>query len=197
MKASASEQLAVLTALQKLVKERLDEVRSTADHELLESYEDDGTTKRALKVGGIKVGDHMVVLTSGTWTVTDREAFEDFALAYGFATARKSVRPECMHRAVCLLEDIDPSLLTQEVAVDAKWEALVTNSAGTPTLLDSGEIVPGLTLAPQRVKCTQVRGCKPRDIIPIVQQLGGVDALLLGEPQTIHATAEEVGNAQD
>ena len=91
---SVNEQLAVLTALQNIVKERLNEVRAQADEDLLAAYDEDGVTKKALKVGGIKVGDYMVMLTKDEWAVTDAEAFNDFALMYGFATYERGIKPE-------------------------------------------------------------------------------------------------------
>ena len=44
MTPSINEQLAVLTALQKLVKQRLDAVRAEADTTLVSDYEADGVT---------------------------------------------------------------------------------------------------------------------------------------------------------
>ena len=180
MRPSVNEQLAVLTALQKLVKQRLDAVRAEADAALVGDYDADGVTKKALKLGSAKVGEYLVVLSPASWAVSDPELFEDFALAYGFASARKSIKPERMHQALAILEREDESLLEVEVAVDPGWRKLITNTAGVPTLLDSGEVVPGIELVPESIKCTQVRGCKPEDVIPIMQQLGGVEHLLLG-----------------
>lgn len=180
MQLSINEQLAMLTALQKAVKEKLDEVRAEADASMLESYEDDGVVKKALKVGGMKVGDYIVVLTADDWAVTDEEALEDFALTYGFATSKLAIKPECMDAAVKLIESTDPFMLNETVTLSKDWKKLLTNTGGTATYLDSGEIVPGVAPLPPRVKCTQVRGCKPEDVVPQLQQLGGIDQLLLG-----------------
>ncbi len=181
MQLSVNEQLAVLTALQKAVKERLDVVRSEADASMLESYEDDGVVKKALKIGGVKVGDYLVVLTSDDWAVTDAEALEDFALTYGFATSKLFIKPECMDAAVKLIEAADPFMLCETVSLNKDWKSYVANTGGTPTFLDSGEIVPGIEPLPPRVKCTQVRGCKPEDVVPQMRQLGAIDQLLLGD----------------
>ena len=103
-----SEKVAVLTALQKMVKAELDVARREADDDLLAAFDEDGVTERALKA----------------------------------------------------------------------------------TFLDSGMAVPGLTFTGQTVKNTQVRGCKPEDVAPIIRQLGGIDALLLPE-QTEPFSLEE------
>ncbi len=170
----------MLTALQKAVKAELDATRAEADASMLESYEDDGVVKKALKVGGVKVGDYIVVLTSDDWAVTDAEALQDFALTYGFASSKFSIKPECMAAAVKLIEATDPFMLAETVTLNKDWKSYVTNTGGTPTFLDSGEVVPGLEAMPPRVKCTQVRGCKPEDVVPLMQRLGGIDRLLLG-----------------
>lgn len=180
MQLSVNEQLAILTALQKAVKERLDAVRAEADATMLESYEDDGVVKKALKVGGVKVGDYIVVLTTDDWAVTDAEALQDFALAYGFAATKLEIKPECMDAAVKLIEATDPFMLRETVTLNKDWKNFITNTGGTPTFLDSGELVPGIEALPPRVKCTQVRGCKPEDVVPQIRQIGGVDQLLLG-----------------
>lgn len=187
----ANEKVAVLTALKKMVGTELDKVRAEADEAMLEAYEDDGVTKKALKLGGVKVGDYIVVLNSGQWAVEDRAAFEDFALTYGFASMERTVKGGYMPRVIEILEQELPEAVAETVKVDPKWQDYVENLAGTPMFLDSGEIVPGLKFTGQTVKGTQVRGCKPEDVAPILQQLGGVDALLLGEPNKQLTTPEE------
>lgn len=172
----------MLTALQKMVKERLDEVRAEADAELLAAYEDDGVTKKALRLGGVKVGDFVVVMNSGSWAVEDEEAFEDFALSYGFAEEERGVLPEWRARALEVLERELPEAISRTVKVSPKWQGLVRNVGGVPVYLDSGLEVPGLRFTGQTVKCTQARGCRPEDVAPIIRGMGGVDALLLGEP---------------
>lgn len=176
-----NEQLAVLTALQKAVKAKLDEVRTEADTSMLDAYEEDGVVKKTLKVGGTKVGDYIVVLTSDDWAVTDEAALQEFALTYGFAGQELQIKPECMAQAVKLIEELDPFMLQEVVTINGDWKKFLTNTGGVATFLDSGEVVPGVQAMPPRVKCTQVRGCKPEDVVPLVRQLGGVDQLLLGE----------------
>ena len=181
MNLKVNEQLAVLTAIQKAVKAKLDEVRAEADADMLVAFEDDGVTKKALKLGGVKVGDYIVVLASDDFIITDADAFNDFALTYGFANQKMSIKPECMEQAIKIIEEMDPFLLTEEVKPDSNWKKLLNNSAGTATYLDSGVPVSGVMVTGGGVKCTQVRGCKPEDVVPRIRELGGIDQLLLGE----------------
>lgn len=186
----ATERVAVLTALQKAVRSALDDARAEADDELLSAYEADGVTKRALRLAGAKVGDHMVVLEKGCWEVCDRAKFEEFALDYGFAHEVKAVRPEYLARAIELLEEEEPEGVETSVKVDDKWDGRVRNVGGIPMYLDSGMEVPGLRFSGGRVKCTQVRGCRPEDVLPLVRQLGGIDRLLLGDGEDSDDEAE-------
>lgn len=132
MQPNVNEQLAMLTALQKAVKAKLDEVRAEADESMLESYEDDGVVKKALKVGGVKVGDYIVVLTSDEWNVTDEDALEDFALCNGLAETHMAIKPECMPAAVKIIESVDPFLLSEEARMSPDWKKYLTNSGGAP-----------------------------------------------------------------
>ena len=195
---TATEQMAVLIALQKAVKARLDEVRAEADAELLADYEDSGVTKRALKLGGIKVGDFIVALNQGVWTVTDEGAFLDFALSYGFASYATRIRPEWMYRAKEVLLEELPEAIEEYTELDRKWQDYIVNVAGEPQFMQSGMRVPGLAFTGQTVKGTQARGCRPEDVVPIIRRLGGVDALLLGEPAASDAPGQSdaSGNSQ-
>lgn len=179
--ASLNEQLAVLTALQKAVKERLTEVRAAADGKMLEAYREDGVTRKALLVGGTKVGDYIVLLTGEDWEIADSDAFIEFALSYGFATVERQIRPECMARAVSIIADEEPELLREVTRLDPEWRRCIKASAGHATFLDSGEPVPGLEPVCQEVKGTQVRGCRPDEVLPALRSLGGIDRLLLDD----------------
>ena len=174
-----TEKLALLTALQKMVKSALDDTRAEANEELLEAFEEDGVTKKALRLGGVKVGDFIVVMSTGKWRITDSAAFLDFALTYGFAREIRSIKSEYLNEVLNHLEREFPEALEVTVEPDPKWENYVENVAGTPTYLDSGEVVPGIEFVGQTVKNTQVRGCKPEEVGPIIAKMGGIDALLL------------------
>ena len=173
-----------------MVKARLDEVRREADADLLNAYDEDGVTKRALKLGGVKVGDHIVVLTSGTWEIEDSEALNDFALDYGFASVKRSIKPEYLAQVLDILTCELPDAIEETVELDPKWQDYVTNVAGQAMFMDSGLPVPGVSFVGQQVKHTQVRDCKPETVAPIIASKGGLDALLL-QDQTLKLTAPQ------
>ena len=178
----AYEDLAVLTAMQKAVKERLDEVRAEADAGM-----GDGIEKRTLSVGGEKVGEITQTFSKDGWRVVDMEALQAFALDYGFAHVEKVIRPEWMETCVKALEaefdaDVTSSAIEERIVLNGDWESLITKVDGEPTYLDSGMVVPGIEYRPKAAKGTRVTGCKPSDVIPILRGLpGGMDRALIGD----------------
>lgn len=170
MEISLLEKLAVLTALQKAVKDQITEVRAEADSEMYQLYSDDRITKRALKLGDTKVGDYLVSETKESYTIEDNEAFEDFALTYGFADEVKIIDPSKMLEAIAFLQENNPTMIASEIVIDGNWEKAVTNTCGIATYLDTGLAIPGVKINPPTYKNTQVRGCKPEDVLPALQR---------------------------
>ena len=170
----ASERVAVLTALQKQVKAALAEAREEADGEMLGLFESEGFVKRDLRLNGVKVGEQIVVMRSSEWEVEDASAFHDFALTYGLAHLKATIRPEWMARAADLVREESADAVVEEVVMEPKWERMVVNVAGTPQLADSGMVIPGLAFVGKQPKTVQVRGCKPADVAPL---LGGPEGV--------------------
>lgn len=189
----AEERLAVLTALQKTVKERLDEARAEVAGRMLEAWREDGVAKKALRLGGVKVGDLVVSVAPGSWEVSDQGAFEAFALDYGLARVERGLRPEWRQAAFDVLERELPEALEETVAVGGDWRRAMTAVDGAPCYLDSGMAVPGIRWEPERARCVQVRGCRPEDVAPVLRALGrGVDELLSdGTPAVKGRSAED------
>ena len=179
-----NEQLAVITALDKAVAAKKKEVRAEADAEMMAHYEDMGVEKMALRLGGEKVGELGVVMASESYTITDAEAFEEFALCNGLAEVEQRIAPDMMPSVIKALGDyfdsevLDEIIEERVVPVDG-WQKRLHMVGGIPCL--GSEPVPGVEYVKPRVKNTVVRGCKPEAVLPIVAQLGGVEQLLLGE----------------
>lgn len=180
------EKLPMLVALEKVVKDEIKSVRRECDGILLDAYEDEWCERKALRVGNVKVGDFSVTFNSDGFDIVDRAAFEDFALDYGMATKRRRIRPDMEQSAIRYLENsLDPEVFAEaveeEVVLDPDWEKGMTKVGDLVTYLDSGLNVPGVEFRPKTVKGTRVTGCKPADVLPLMQQLeGGVTAFLTG-----------------
>lgn len=179
--------LAALTAMEKAVKEQIKQVRSDANAELMDAYDDLGVEKLALKLGGQKVGEFVVTFNAEGFEVTDQEAFGEFALDYGMAEVRRTIRPEMMESAIRALEGVfEPDVLAEAVettvVLHPDWEKGMTNVGGVVQYMDSGMNVPGVKVRPKTVKSTMVRGCKPAEVLPLVatELPSGANGLLLG-----------------
>lgn len=183
---SPVEKLPMLVALEKVVKDEIKSVRRECDEAMLDNYEQEGYVKMALRIGNVKVGDFSVTFNSDGFDIVDRAAFEDFALDYGMATKRKHIRPDMEQSVIRHLENnLDPEVYAEavetEVVLDPDWEKGMKLVCGVVQYMDSGLNVPGVEFRPKTVKGTRVTGCKPSDVIPLMQQLeGGVTAFLTG-----------------
>lgn len=180
------EKLAVLTTLEKLVKAEKEAVKAECDAEFADLCREFGTEKVGLTINGSKVGDYIMGFHPEGFTVTDRDAFEDFCLTYGLATIKRSIRPSMMGAAINVIEgNIEPEhvndFIQEEVVVVGDWEEKLVSVAGKVLYADSGLEVPGVVFRPRAMKNTQIRGCKPEVVVPILQSLpGGINSLLLG-----------------
>ena len=180
------EKLPMLVALEKVVKDEIKAVRRECDGDLLDTYEDEGYERKALRVGNVKVGDFSVTFNSDGFDIVDREAFEDFALEYGMASERRRIRPDMEQSIIRYLENnLDPDVyaeaLETEVVLDPDWEKGMEMVCGVVQYMDSGLNVPGVEFRPKTVKGTRVTGCRPADVLPLMQQMeGGVTGFLTG-----------------
>ena len=182
----AAEKLAILTAAKKVLDDRIKEVRSEVDYEFGQQHDAYGVEKVGLKVAGEKVGELILTYHKDGFTITDQEAFNEFALTYGLATTKHSIRPEMVGAAIKVIEGaVEPDhvrdFVQEEVVVAADWENYMVRAGDSVLFLDSGMVVPGVRYRPKVEKGTQVRGCKPEQVMPILQGLpGGINSLLLG-----------------
>lgn len=181
-----TEKLAVLTALEKAVKDRMKDVRSEADADLMDAYDENGYEKKAVKLNGQKVGEHIVTFRKEGYEITDRAAFEEFALDYGLAEQRRYIAPDFMESAIKALEAafepevLDGAIVT-EIVLSGDWELAMERVGDAVCYMDSNMVVPGVAYRPKEVKGTMLRGCRPEDVVPIISALpGGVESLLLG-----------------
>lgn len=180
-----TEKLAILTALQKAVKEQLDITRAEAEEEMRTAYLEDGVDRKTLMLDGKKVGTLTATKYKDDFAIIDKESFEEFALTYGFAEERTSIRPEYTKSIIEILKTLDPEaykdMIKTDVVISQDWKNFMTmNPAGVVTFLDTTEVVPGVDFVPESYKGIMVKDCKPAVVVPILQQIGGIDQLLLG-----------------
>lgn len=179
------EKLGILTAMEKAVKEKKEEIRKECDEALRLAYTEQDVEKIAIKIGGQKVGEHVVTFNKEKLTITNIDILKKFLLENGLAdevTALKYARSDeiveyfAAHGSPDEYERFTERIIT----IQDGWEKCLTNNAGILTFLDTGEIVPGVMCCVPSVRGTMVRGCAPDAVLPAIAQ-AGVDAMGLLE----------------
>lgn len=174
---SASEQVALWSAAKKLSEREYKAAKEEAQDELLDAYEASGFDRRDLLVDGQKVGQQSVVRSKGEWVVTDKGAFDAWALEQGLASVQVRIRPGASQIVIKTLEetlgeDEVRTLVDEEVQPDSDWPRYVTKSGDTAVFAETGEVVPGVEWEEGHVTGTRVTGCEPDDVLPIIRQMG-------------------------
>lgn len=157
MQLTRSERIALLTVLERRIRQRLDDDKDEERQELLENFADTHCDRKALMVGDAKVGE----------------------VAVSFATAKPVIKPECQALALAELDEMGLAEL-----VPAKgWEDGFALVGGDVVRKDTGEVCDWLMWQPSYAKTTVVRGIKEEKVRDAFgPRLEGVDAVaLLGD----------------
>ena len=151
---NANEELAVLTAMQKVIKNRLDDLKADAKDNLIRLEEETGADRIALKIGGSKVGEVSITRAHPSIEI-DMGAYED------------------------ALDFLGPIGLL-ETAPAKNWRDafdIVAGDCGPEVCYrDTGEIVDWAYVQPGYVKGTTVR-VKDAEVKKALPRLGRPDML--------------------
>ena len=155
------ERLALLAAMSKAVKPQLDEAKREAQEGLMDRFAEDGTDRRAIMVGGSKVGE----------------------VGMSFSKAAPSIRPG--HEREALEAAIDMGLVDWSKVGSVlvrDWQKRVSQVGDAVVEAQSAALIEWLQWEPSRPKSAAVRGCKPEDVLPALRaKLGeGFAQALLG-----------------
>ena len=155
------ERLALLAAMSKAVKPQLDEAKREAQEGLMDRFAEDGTDRRAIMVGGSKVGE----------------------VGMSFSKAAPSIRPG--HEREALEAAIDMGLVDWSKVGSVlvrDWQKRFSQVGDAVVEAPSAELIEWLQWEPSRPKSAAVRGCKPEDVLPALRaKLGeGFAQALLG-----------------
>ena len=173
---------AVITAVQKAMKPESDEARRDANEMLFNVYETTGADRVRVRLGDTEVGTFSLTFEKEGFMVTDREAFDDFCLANGFAHEELFVKDAWKEQAVEELATHCPEAVEKRAVLDKGIDKLFKNVDGVFVVDGTNEVIPGIAPKPKQIKGTQMRGCKPEDVLPALKSLGvGVEQLLLGD----------------
>ena len=161
---TAAEKVAALTAMKKAVSSELDRARD----ELHGWMVDTDSERTTLRIDGIEVGKATRRMPKAEPTVFIQADFEEFALEYGLASERKAIDPAYMPEVIRMLEEQIPEAVKTEAVIDADWKKRIQCRGGSCYLEDSGLEVPGL-VPMLKAETIAVTGCKPDDVIPLIQ----------------------------
>lgn len=154
MNITKDERLAFLAALDKRVKPALDEAKSDARAEIMGAYAENGTDRKAILVGGEKVGE----------------------VGISYSKAAPYIYAEQMTAALDFLRQFG---LVQEAPAKG-WEQSFDLIGGKVVYKPTGEVVEWAGWNPKAAKTAAVRGCKPEDVMRAFgPRLASVDAAAL------------------
>jgi hypothetical protein len=158
MEITKDERLAFLAALDKRVAPALKEAKNEARAEIMDAYAENGTDRKAILVGGEKVGE----------------------VGISYSKAAPYIYAEQTGAALEFLRQVG---LVQEAPAKG-WEEQFDLIGGKVVYKPTGEVVEWAGWNPKAAKSAAVRGCKPEDVLrafgPRLQSMDAV-ALLDGE----------------
>lgn len=156
MELTASERLALLAAMDKRIAPALKDAKDDARREVMEAYAADGTDRRAVLVGGEKVGE----------------------VGVSYSKPAPFVWPGQEKEAVAALRELG---LTEEVPAKG-WEDHFDLVGGQVTCKDTGEVADWAGWQGKVAKGASLRGCKPDDVLAAFgARIASVDAVALLE----------------
>ena len=174
------QQLGVLTALQKMVKAKADQLREQVYDDMADAYSlGDGGDKYVV-LDGEQVGKVTLKVDKTGWEVTDPIEFEAFMVDNGQMEERWTLKPEYMVEAMARLKDY-PWMLDCEMKPKDDFTKLFERCGDSVEVAGTNAIVPGVAPCKAKPKGIMVTGCKPQQVAPIVARIGGLDAMLLGD----------------
>ncbi|WP_417351174.1 hypothetical protein [Gordonibacter pamelaeae] len=176
-----NERLAVLTAVSKIVKAELDAARAEVEAGMSEAFEENGTDRARLMLGGTEVGSVTLKVDRTGWEVEDPEEFSRFLADNGQLKTVRRLRPEYQGMAWSMLGEEYPFMFDVEETPEPSFLKAFERIDGAVVVGGTDVAVPGVRLCPPKPKGLMVTGCKPKLVGPIAARLGGLDALLLPE----------------
>lgn len=156
MNITKDEQLALLTAIDKRVSPALKDAKDEARADLMEAFAENGTDRKAILVGGEKVGE----------------------VGISYSKAAPFIFADRMDEAIAFLRQ--EGLVEESPAKG--WEQSFDLIGGEVVYKPTGEVVEWAGWNPKAAKTAAVRGCKPEDVIRAFgNRLQSVDAFALIE----------------
>lgn len=188
-KMSNMEKLAILTAMQKAIKEQIDTTREAVDYEMLSAYMLDGTDRKTLRIGKTPVGTISVKKSKNNYWVGDRHAFNTYIKENECGKWRYEVdvyQSEPLRQKLIEAGIEWEQYFKLEAEPNKDFTKRLTPSEDCMVDTETGEIVPGIHPKEDTTYGTIVRECKPEVVLPLVISMPDnavINNLLIGEVQ--------------
>ena len=154
MEITKDERLAFLAALDKRVKPALEDAKAEARAEIMDRYAENGTDRKAILVGGEKVGE----------------------VGISYSKPAPFIYAEQMPAALEFLSQDGIVLATPARG----WANRCDIKGGRVVYKPTGEVVEWAGWNPKAAKTAAVRGCKPEDVLRAFgNRIASVDAIAL------------------
>ena len=139
------DRLAVLTAIQKRLKESIDILRGDVEREMRALNESMGVKQLSAKIGDKPIATVSIKQSKRIARVTNKEAFEKWCIERGYAQSGLVIDYEALGRAV---EAFDPNLIlkfpsVQHEVIDCAQALNQLQDGGDVVVID-GELVDGV-----------------------------------------------------
>lgn len=175
------QQLGVLTALQKMVKAKADQLREQVYDDMADAYSlGEGTERKGVVLDGDEVGKVTLRVDKTGWEVTDPIEFEAFMNDNGQMEERWTLKPEYVVEARARLKEY-PWMFDCELKPKEEFTKLFEKCGDAVIVAGTDAVVPGVAPCKAKPMGITVTGCKPQQVAPIVARIGGLDAMLLGD----------------
>lgn len=139
MELTRDEELALLKALAKKVKERLDVLEFQAKDEVMAGYIENGTDRRSIIIEGVKVGE----------------------IGLSYSKAKPAIKPGFERWALTYLDSC--GLVEYKPATG--WEKRFARVGAQVVDQETGEVMEWAEWLPQTASTAAIRGCKPDDVV--------------------------------
>ena len=158
--------VAVITALEKYVKQEKASARLKADALIYDAYEAIGADRIPIEMDGEKVGEITITFTTPSPVITDMEAYEAWATENDLTQEHVEVIADRLDIEKVRAMWPDAVRTSRAAAQPSAIEEQLTRAGEKVIYTPTGEIIPGVAYTERRPKHTVVRGCKPEDVLP-------------------------------
>lgn len=167
-------QAVALSAIDKVVKAKLAEVRQDITDEMIEAFYEDGSDRKRAMLGGVNIGTVTLRNSKPGYKIVDKQAFEDYLRATPGACNREAT---CLNATeayeMCLQafmsqRVLKPSEFESKFIVvykpTAAFEKLLENVDDVVVNSATGEVVPGIEPKPSEIIGVTIKPDKVKNV---------------------------------